>query len=76
MNGRKRPRSREPIPAIDIGKLTAGVPRGNWVAISADHERCVAHARDLDEVFEKAEAAGEKEPLVTRVPETDAMLIV
>ena len=65
-----------PIPAIDIEKLTEGVPRGSWVAISSAHDRRVAVGQSVDDVISKSEAAGENEPLVIRVPETAAALIL
>ena len=64
------------IPAIDVEKLTVGVPRGAWVAISVVHDRRVAVGESVDDVISKSEAAGETEPLVVRVPETAAALIL
>ena len=64
------------IPAINIGELTKGVPRGAWVAISSDHEKRVAFGQTLDEVFRKSASQGEPDPLIVRVPETEAALIL
>ena len=64
------------IPALDIEKLTEGVPRGRWVAIASTPDRRVATGADLDEAIRNARAAGTDEPLVIRVPESDAALIL
>jgi len=60
----------------DISKLLAEVPRGAWVAISKDQERIIAYAAELQEVLQKAKEAGENDPIVTRVPETDGAPIL
>ena len=61
---------------VDLSKLLKGLPRGAWVAISSDEKRVVAYAADLNEAIEKAHALGEKNPVVIRVPETDAALFL
>ena len=64
------------IPALDIEKLTEGVPRGRSVAIASTHDRRVATGADVGEVIRNAKAEGEDEPLVIRVPESDAALVL
>ena len=66
----------EIIPAIDIEKLTEGVPRGSWVALSPTGDRRIAHDESLDGVMSKSEAEGEPLPLIIRVPETATTLIL
>lgn len=56
----------------DVSRLLADVPKGAWVALSQDEERVVAYAAELQEVLQKAKHAGEKDPVVIRVPEADA----
>lgn len=63
------------IPALDIEKLTEGVPRGSWVAISAAHDRVVAYGPSVDEAVAEAASQGETAPLIVRVPES-AMLFL
>ena len=60
----------------DVSKLLADVPKGAWVALSADEERVVAYAAELQEVLLKSKEAGEENPVVTRVPESDASTLV
>lgn len=57
------------IPALDIEKLTEGVPRGSWVAISAAHDRVVAYGSTVDATVAGAASEGEMNPLIIRVPE-------
>jgi hypothetical protein len=56
----------------DISKLLVDVPKGAWVALSRDEERIIAFAGELQEVLNKAKEAGESDPVVIRVPESDA----
>ena len=72
----REPEMANVIPALDIEKLTEGVPRGRWVAIASTPDRRVATGADLDEAIRNARAAGTDEPLVIRVPESDAALIL
>ena len=55
----------------DVSKLLEGVPKGAWVALSRDEEKVVAYAAELQEVIQKAKEAGEGDPVVLRVPESD-----
>ena len=41
---------------------------GTWLAFSEDESRVVAQEESYDEVVKAAEDAGEKEPVITRVP--------
>ena len=63
------------IPALDIQKLTEGVPRGQWVAIASTRDRVVARGDTMDEAISKSEAKGETEPLVMQVPETATLIL-
>ena len=60
----------------DISKLLAGVPKGAWVALSKDEERVIAFAAELQEALQKAKQAGENDPIVTRVPESDGKALL
>ena len=60
----------------DISKLLAGVPKGAWVALSKDEERVIAYAAELQEALQKAKEAGENDPIVTRVPESDGKALL
>jgi len=59
------------LAAKDISRLLVDVPKGAWVALSKDEERVVAYAAELQEAIRKAKEAGENDPVVIRVPETD-----
>ena len=41
---------------------------GTWIAFSEDESRVVGRGKSYDEAVAAAEAAGEKEPVITRVP--------
>ena len=60
----------------DISKLLSGVPRGAWVALSRDEDRVIAFASELQETLKKAKEAGENDPVVIRVPESDASTLL
>ena len=60
----------------DISKLLSGVPKGAWVALSRDEDRVIAFASELQEALKKAKEAGESDPVVIRVPESDASTLL
>jgi hypothetical protein len=60
----------------DISKLLVGMPKGAWVALSREEDRVVAFAGELQEALQKAKAAGENDPVVIRVPESDASTLL
>jgi len=64
------------MPAIDLSTLLKDVPRGAWVAISADHDRVVAYGSDIRQVVEDAKRLGETNPVLTRVPESALALMM
>jgi len=41
---------------------------GTWIAFSEDESRVVGRGKSYDEAVKAAEDAGEKEPVITRVP--------
>ncbi len=63
------------IPALDIQKLTEGVPRGQWVAIASTRDRMIAHGDTVGDVISESKAKGEGEPIVMRVPETATLIL-
>jgi hypothetical protein len=60
----------------DISKLLINVPKGAWVALSADEARVLAYAADLAEVVKKANELGEPDPVIVRVPENPSSLVL
>jgi Family of unknown function (DUF5678) len=58
----------------DISSLLKDIPPGAWVAISEKEEAVLAYGPDPQEVFRKALEHGEREPLITRVPERAEMM--
>jgi hypothetical protein len=64
------------LAAKDISRLLEGVPKGAWVALSHDEERRLAYADDLAEAVKKANALGEPDPVVVRVPKDNSSLVL
>lgn len=64
------------MPALDLTELLKGVPRGAWVAISTENEKVIAFGAELRAVLDEAKKQGENKPLITRVPETAAAMIL
>jgi hypothetical protein len=64
------------LAAKDVSKLLVGVPKGAWVALSKDEERLVAYADELQDAIQKAKDAGEPDPVVIRVPESDTATLI
>ena len=60
----------------DLSKLLSRVSKGSWAALSKDEERLVAYAPTLPEVLEKAKKAGEDNPVVIRVPESESVVFL
>lgn len=54
-------------PETRLRILREAVP-GSWVAFSEDESQVVAYGNSYDEAVKAAEDAGEKEPVITRVP--------
>lgn len=59
---------------IDFGKLLSDVPPGAWAAISHDGERVIAFAAEMSTAIEKAKQAGERDPVIIRVPRHSSAL--
>ncbi len=62
--------------AKDISKLLVDIPKGAWVALSKDEEKVVAYAAELQEAIKMAKEAGENDPVVVRVPETESLSLL
>jgi hypothetical protein len=60
----------------DVSRLLVGVPKGAWVALSRDEETVLAYAAELQEAIQKAKDAGEADPIVLRVPESDNVTLL
>ncbi len=60
----------------DIPALTHNIPSGAWVAISQDGQRVIAYGADLHSVVDRAHRDGESDPIVTRVPNSNAIYIL
>ena len=61
---------------LDMPELLKDIPIGAWVAISADAQTVLAYSADLDEALSKARDKGENDPIVVKVPEFDASLLL
>jgi hypothetical protein len=64
------------VPAIDLAGLLKDIPRGSWVAISADETHVVASGPDMQTVIETAKKLGAPAPIITRVPEHASTLVL
>jgi len=65
------------VPAVtDLASIFANVPPGAWAAISSDEKRVLSYDADFGEAMRKAKEMGEEEPIMMRVPEKDAALIL
>ena len=64
------------VPAIDLRELLKELPRGAWVAISSQNDKVVAYGSDMRAVIAEAKSRGEDEPLITRIPEASASLML
>jgi len=64
------------VASIDLEVLLKGVSRGEWVAISSDMIRVLAHGADMQLVIRQANALGEADPTIMRVPDPTVALIL
>jgi hypothetical protein len=48
--------------------LLRDAPLDRWIALSSDESRLIASADTFEEVARAAEAAGESDPVIIRVP--------
>lgn len=62
-------------PEDRIKALQAAPPDG-WVAFSSDEEQVVAYGASYDEVVAKADAKGEPDPVVMKVPKTWSTMVL
>ena len=56
--------------------LLSGIPSGRWVAVSQDQKKVVGTGRTVKEALRKAEANGEKQAFITRIPNKNLALIL
>jgi hypothetical protein len=56
-------------------RLLAEIPKGDWVALAHDETRVVAYGAELQNVVRRAKESGEDDPVVIRVPQTEAALL-
>jgi hypothetical protein len=49
-------------------EMLRGLPLSDWIALSNDETRVVAHGPDLAAVIEEAKSMGESRPIITGVP--------
>jgi hypothetical protein len=52
------------------------IPRGSWVALSKDEEHVIAYGAELMDVLEKSREAGERDPIILRIPESDSLTLI
>jgi hypothetical protein len=59
-----------------FASLLKDLPASAWVAISEEQNRVVAYAAELQAALDLSRERGEPNPLVMRVPEESATLIL
>lgn len=64
------------LPALDLSALLRDIPAGAWVAIDERVQTVIAYGAELRSVLEEAQRKGHNHPLIARVPETTATLIL
>ena len=64
------------LPTWDLGKLLKDIPPGAWVAISRMSGAVLAYSADMQSAIEQAKAKGEDQPVIIRVPDVQAALLV
>jgi len=64
------------VPALNLTELLKGVPRGAWVALSSDGDKLLGYGSDMRSVLEEAKKSGDKDPIITRVPECAGALVL
>ena len=64
----------QPIP-IDLTKLLTPY-RGEWVALSADETRVLAHGMNMDEVLAQAQHVEHGRPLLLKVPDKVGFVLI
>lgn len=58
----------------ELYRLMQDLPVGAWVAISTAQHRVFSFGDDADFVVQEARRSGEEHPLITRVPDPDAVM--
>lgn len=61
---------------LDLSRLLKDIPRGAWVAISSTDETVLGYGSDMRAVLEDAKRKGDQHPIITRVPEGPATLVL
>lgn len=68
------------ISTPNLAELLKDVPPGAWVAISRSHQgsepKVLAYSADMNKALDESKAMGEDQPVIIRVPETQAALLV
>lgn len=64
------------VPALDLARLLKGIPRGAWVAISSKTQTVLAYGSDMRNVLQQANQKGDPHPIITRVPEGSAVMLL
>jgi hypothetical protein len=62
--------------SIDFSSLIAEIPNGAWVALSHDGSNVISFGSDMNEVLEEARSSGESDPIIIRIPETPAAVML
>ena len=58
----------------ELYELMNDLPAGAWVAISTKQHRVMAYGEDAEAVVAESKQKGEEHPLITRVPDPDAVM--
>jgi hypothetical protein len=61
--------------AIDMTEVFRDAPQGEWLALSNDETRVVAHAASFHDALERAHDLGEADPVMTKAPLPYALVL-
>jgi|GEM_PF-3663293 len=61
---------------IELLKEIDAVPEGDWIALSSDESRLLAHHPDLQTALEEAHGKGEQDPVVMKSASTGEFFII
>ena len=61
--------------ATDMTAVLRGAPADKWIALSVDHTRIVGEGNTPAEAIKAAEANGENDAFVMKVPPASALIL-
>ncbi|MES2393385.1 MAG: DUF5678 domain-containing protein [Acidobacteriota bacterium] len=59
----------------DLTSVLENAPVGQWIALSHNHDRIVATAPLMEDAIAAAQAKGEENPVMMKVPPAGALIL-